>query len=294
MVETVTEDIAGRVLGALRDTSAPLWLPGLTGNLADSAWRKLGRDLQLTRASYSTARMLRRDPEGPRRVVAYLDVPSCDGASCEAIPIELLPEDLACGYESPDVRFIETEEILRGGVFSRVEEALKILGGVPSLLSTVSLLIRALHLIDPADDEIDVSFSEPALPFSAFVSVPGSNAVAGALRVAEALLHEAMHLQLTLLEAFVPLVKPGERTYFSPWRNEYRTPQGVLHALYVFRVIDAFLSTKPLEGQGRLAWLHYARERRGTIARQVQEVHDFRECVDLTADGVAFVERLLD
>ena len=36
----------------------------------------------------------------------------------------------------------------------------------------------------------------------------------------------------------MPLVTPTERTYFSPWRNEYRTAQGVLHALYVFRVID--------------------------------------------------------
>ena len=294
MADTMADDLSARVQEALRDTGAPLWLPGLTADLADRAWCKLGRDLQLAQASYSTARVLRRDPEGPRRVAAYLDMRSSDGADCEAIPIELLPEDLTRGYAGSDIRFFEAEEVLEHGVFYRVEEALRFLAGVPALLPTVCSLIRALHLIDPADDEVDVSFSEPGLPFSAFVSVPRRDAVAGDLRVAEALLHEAMHLQLTLIEAVVPIVEPSKRTYFSPWRNEYRTPQGVLHALYVFSVIDEFLNALDSRLTDSQALPGHARKRRATITSQVREVLGFRECVDLTADGTALVSRLLE
>jgi len=293
MPEATTDDLAARLRGALRDADTPLWLPELTADLADAAWRKLDRDLGLTRVSYGTARLLRRDPEESRQVVLSLDVPSPEGVGCDAIPIELLPENLAVECAGPEVRFFRAEEILGSGVAVRVREALEILGAVPTVLPTVGSLVRSLHLIDPADDEIDISFSEPGLPFSAFVSVPGPEAVAGTLRVAEALLHEAMHLQLTLVEAIVPLVLPTQKAYFSPWRNEYRTAQGVLHALYVFRVIDAFLGEMSYEGPGSELLRDHANERRATIARQIGEIHDFRNCVDLTPDGIAFVDRLL-
>lgn len=293
MAEATADDLAARVRTALCDTSVPPWFPVLTADLADAAWRKLGRDLHLTRASYGTARVLRRDPEEVRQVVVFLGTSSPEGEGHDAIPVELLPEDLARQYGGSDVRFFGAEEILEGGVSGRVAEAIEILGNVPTILPTVCSLVRALHLIDSADDEVDVSFSEPGLPFSAFISVPGPSAVAGALRIAEALLHEAMHLQLTLVEAVVPLVTPTERTYFSPWRNEYRTAQGVLHALYVFRVIDAFLGAAPFEGPSLEPLRRHARVRRATIARQVRAIQDFRERADLTADGIGFVDRLL-
>lgn len=290
MEETTTDDVLARVRKALLDASVPLWLPGLTTDLVGIAWRKLGRDLCLTRASYGTARMLRQDPGEIRRVVASLNIPSPDRAGSDAIPIELLPEDLARRCAGPEVRFFAAEEIVDNDVSVRIAQALETLGTVPTVLPTVCSLVRALHPIDPADDEIDISFSEPGLPFSAFVSVPGPRAVGGALRVAEALLHEAMHLQLTFAEAVVPLVRSTAGTYFSPWRNEYRTAQGVLHALYVFRVIDAFLALAPIEDP---VPRRHARERRATISGQVREIRDFRGCRDLTADGVAFVARLL-
>ena len=293
MAEATADDLAAQVRGALRDPDTPLWLPDLSVALADTAWRKLDQGLRLTRASYGTARVLRRDPGASRQVVISLDIPSPAEARGNAIPIELLPQNLALEYAGPEVRFFEAEEILGLGVAARVREALEILGAVPTVLPTVCSLIRSLHLIDPADDEVDVSFSEPGLPFSAFVSVPGPGAIAGGLRIAEALLHEAMHLNLTLVEAIVPLVMPTERAYFSPWRNEYRTAQGVLHALYVFRVIDAFLGEASYESPDLGPSHSHARERRATIARQIREIQDFRNCVDLTPDGAAFVDRLL-
>lgn len=294
MADTAADDLAVLVQRTLRDTSEPLWMPGLTPNLADAAWDKLGDDIRLTRASYGTARVLRRDPAEARLVVACLDGPSRDVARRASIPIELLPDDLARRLAGSDIRFFGADEVLHDGVLEQVEEALGFLGEVITLLPTVCSLVSALHLIDARDDEVDISFSEPCLPFSAFVSVPGPGSVAGALRVAEALLHEAMHLQLTLIESQVPLVKPALKTYFSPWRKEYRSPQGVLHALYVFRVIDEFLNALDSRLTDGQTLQGYARERRASIAGQVLEVLGFRECVDLTENGAALVSRLFE
>lgn len=290
----IDNGMAARVRLALRDTSALPWLPGIAADLADAAWRTLGNDLGLTRSSYGTTRVLRGEPGEARTVAMLLEIAVPKEANSVAIAVELLPEDLARHCAGPEVRFFVPEEILGTHVSDFVVEALGILGGVPTLLPTVCSLIAALHLIDSQDDEIDISFSEPGLPFSAFVSVPGPHAVVGALRVAEAILHEAMHLQLTLAEAIVPLLKaPSGKKFYSPWRNEYRTAQGVLHALYVFRVIDTFLGSACFEGPALALMRSHAGERRATIARQIGEIRDFRKCADLTVDGVTFVDRLL-
>ena len=294
MLQTAPRDLTKRIRTALRKKSEPPWIPTLTPELAETAWRKLGSDLGLTRANYGTANVALGDSVEPPQVVSTFDFPSRDGTYREAIQVELLPKDLARRWAGPEVRFYEAAKLLGPEVSRCVEEALKILDAVPTLLPTVCCLVRSLHLLDPDDDEIDISFSEPWLPFSAFVSVPGPGATAGALRVAEALLHEAMHLQLTLVEAVVPLVVPSGSTYFSPWRREYRPAQGVLHALYVFKVIDAFLEGVSFEEPSLTQSRRLARERRVTIARQVLEIHDFRGCADLTPDGAALVDRLLD
>jgi HEXXH motif-containing protein len=49
-----------------------------------------------------------------------------------------------------------------------------------------------------------------------------------------------MHLHLTALEQSLPLVKT-QGVLFSPWRKEARSTGGVLHGLYVFSCIRAFL-----------------------------------------------------
>lgn len=288
---TSPEDLARRVRRSLRDTTASLGLADLSADLAESGWDKLRHTFELGPASYGTARLLLRNAGGPREVVAQVGL--VEEAGFAPIPVEVLPVDLAARCAGASVRFYEALEIRGRGIDVSVDQGLQFLAKVPPILATVCTFVRALHLIDTGDDEVDVSFSDPALPFSAFVSVPGPGAEAASLRVAEALLHEAMHLQLTLVEAVVPLVRDTGRSYFSPWRNEYRTAQGVLHALYVFRVIQYFLGAALLDGRTPGALEPYARERWGTIARQVREIQTFKGCDDLTADGTALVTRLL-
>ena len=121
-----------------------------------------------------------------------------------------------------------------------LQDAIDVLARVPTLQGTVSTLIRTCHVLKPENDSYDVSHSDPRTPFSAFVSVPRKRGPTDALRVAESLVHEAMHLQLTLIERLLPLVKESDLTYFSPWKGTQRSPRGVLHALYVFRAIHNF------------------------------------------------------
>ena len=49
-----------------------------------------------------------------------------------------------------------------------------------------------------------------------------------------------MHLQLTLIEGAVPMVAGTGDTLHSPWQGRMRPVQGILHGLYVFRVIQDF------------------------------------------------------
>ena len=290
---TSTDDFIRRINAALQDSGGPLWLPSLTPDLVASEWRNLGRDLRITRESYGTARVLNRDPEDKRCLAATLNAPSRHGANDDSIQIEMLSEDVIQQWTSPGFRFFGAEEILRDGVKERVEEAIELLDGVPTMLATVFSLIRSLHLLDTSDDQVDVSFSEPKMPFSAFISVPGPGAQDGLFRVAEAMIHEAMHLQLTLIEGFVLLVEPTEETYFSPWRNERRTPQGVLHALYVFGVIDAFFGALLNDGPTSDTLWGHAIKRRAEITQQIESIRDFREESSLSESGTNLVSSLL-
>lgn len=105
--------------------------------------------------------------------------------------------------------------------------------------AAVGTLVRSVHRVAPKAPGYDLSHSEPGLPFSVFVSIPAGEP-SDAMRVAESLLHEAMHLQLTLIERHAPLIT-GEGEAYSPWQQCVRPIQGIVHGLYVFGAIDDWL-----------------------------------------------------
>jgi HEXXH motif-containing protein len=292
MAKAMMPDLTEWVTASLMNPNTRPWFPDLTGALAEVGWRALGRK-GLTVHNYGTARVLAGDASAPRNLVAYL--PTCLHAegSATAIPLEVLPSELAIQYKEAGVSFYTVEEITGTEVLNCLDDALGILKSVPTLLTTVVALVKALHVIKPESDDHDVSFSEPHIPFSIFVSAPRENSRASALRVAEAVVHEAMHLQLTLVERVVPLINPSGGKYFSPWRGEHRTVQGVLHALYVFRVIDRFLFELSAAQHCPEHASDYARERRSEISTQVNEINSFRGCAELTETGARFVHRLI-
>jgi len=92
--------------------------------------------------------------------------------------------------------------------------------------------------LDALGDWHDVSHSEPRWPHLIFVSLPPPTHV-GDLRLAEAIVHEAMHLNLSLAEGRTSLIEDDTQLY-SPWRSTARPAGGVLHGVYVFAVLLRF------------------------------------------------------
>ncbi|MDQ3564950.1 MAG: HEXXH motif-containing putative peptide modification protein [Pseudomonadota bacterium] len=285
-------ELSDRVRVSLETPNNNPWFPELTSQLTELAWDNLGKDIGLTTDTYGTARVLSGNVSISRDVIKYL---LTDQVVCETpltIDIEVLPQEQAAQYLDAGITFYLPNELLNTTVTGCVEDAISILKRVPSLLSTVTTLIRSLHLIKPADSDYDVSFSEPKAPFSVFVSVPEKRVPNDAIRVAESILHEAMHNQLTIIEQIVPLIRSSGKKYFSPWRGTHRPAQGILHALYVFRVIDRFLASLSSLRSFRGEFQEYLQGRRNDIHRQINETRSFESSSELTMIGARFVRGL--
>jgi HEXXH motif-containing protein len=102
-----------------------------------------------------------------------------------------------------------------------------------------------------------------------------------------------MHLHLSLIERVVQLVESTECGYYSPWRDELRSAQGVLHGIYVFRVIAHFwraVKAMPVISEER----KYIESRLVQITEQLEQVRSFSACEYLTDDGRRLAQQLLD
>ena len=273
-----------RTIRAALARSADPWLPDVAPPLIARAWRRLA-PRGFFPGNYGTHRWLEGDPAAERPVLAALDL----GERLEC-RIETLPASSRIRYESSGLVF--PRSVAADAAVAAVRSALAVVGAAPDLLATVAAYLRSVHVLHPPGTEIDVSYSDPDAPFSVFLSIPRPGRHA-ALRLAESLVHECMHLQLTLIEAVLPLVEDERAVTFSPWRRRPRPLRGVLHGLYVFTVIEAFL--RVLEGGGSLGpdEAGFAAKRRRQIAGEIASVDRSALAAGLTGDGQALVERLL-
>lgn len=288
----MTAALIERVKQAIENPGECPWLPWLTKDLVNVAWQDLNRDLGLLPSNYGTARVMARDASQPRRIATLLQITTSNESHKWVLQIEILGGKYVRRYEESGIKFYTAQEAGDAMISKRVKEAVNLLKDVPTLFTTVAVLVKSVHLIDAGDDDYDVSFSEPHVPFSIFISIPRRCNQINRLRIAEALVHEAMHLQLTLIENIIPLVNTTPNKYFSPWRGEYRNAQGVIHALYVFRVIDAFLKKLPISSYSSEEG-EYVKNRRVEIHTQIREIRSFQDCSDLTGVGSNFVRGLI-
>lgn len=280
-------DLIARIRAALEDKTAPLWFPDLTDDLAETGWLKLRESIGLTPLDYGTVRVLSGNPGAARNIVKHQPAPF------KAIPIELMTIDFIRQYEKRGIRFYSAEEISKSEALFCIEDAISILNQLPTLSTTVATLVRALHILKPETCDHDMSFSEPHIPFSIFISVPKIRIHTDALRVAESIVHETMHLQLTLIEQYVPLIISTSQQYYSPWRKEYRDAQGILHALYVFRVIDRVLEQLVSIVSSTNDVTEYIHDRRYEIDKQISKIRSFQHSPELTSIGTCLLQRLI-
>lgn len=286
-------NLARRVESALRNLSTRLWLPELTAQLVEAGWRDLYCTAGLSPDTYGTARAIAHDPSAPRRIITRLPVFSGGGEPVGEFQVEALDEVFANGYEKSGVNFYSAQELVAMNVLEQLREAITVLKPIPTLLTTVVPMVRTIHVIDPGDDDYDISFSEPHLPFSIFVSIPRESDVINPLRVAEAIVHEAMHLQLTFIERALPLVKLTSQQYYSPWREEFRNARGVLHGLYVFSVIGQFLRELQTLNSSDSEIASYINKRLSEIHSQINCIRSFQESKDLTKIGAEFTRQII-
>jgi HEXXH motif-containing protein len=164
----------------------------------------------------------------------------------------------------------------------RLVEAADLLAAHPSFAARVAAYVGAIHLVH-ADPGYDVSHSEPRWPTRIFVSVPDRADRVGALRLAENVIHEAMHLQLTVREIQTPLVAASASALYSPWRRTDRPAGGVLHGLYVFACLRAFFLAHA-EPAASDAATHVA-QRLSEIDAEIAEIDLGALAAQLTEDG---------
>ena len=171
-----------------------------------SAWR-----------SYSTSRFL--DGSNPH----ILDtIEFFEHAVDSAVSVEWLPPVLADQWRNVGLEFASEAELSDMEFRQTLVSSLDFIGMDHTLEGTVAGLCRSLHVLIASGGDCDVSYSDPSLPLSVFVSCPLPAERNRVERLAENIVHEALHLQLSLVESVQPLVidDPDEEPVFSPWKEE--------------------------------------------------------------------------
>jgi HEXXH motif-containing protein len=279
------------ILSTTQNPASPAWFPELTEVLANYGWQQLYEKYGLQAVNYSTDAVLNNGVDDKPNKTAISLEPSTK--ALHPINVYPVPNKIASMYADSGAKPYSTETLQNSTVLQCLQEALDILAEIPSVYETMSKLVGSLHVLQPEDDEFDISFSLPNIPFSIFISVPSKRMENDTLRVAEAILHEAMHLQLTLIEQCVPLIIETEEKYFSPWKNEYRHPRGVLHAIYVFHVIKQFFEIL-IEKRISDSYKRHLFIRCNLISTQLKEMTEFLSSPNFTEAGKCLSEYLFD
>jgi HEXXH motif-containing protein len=207
--------------------------------------------------------------------------------------VETLSGAMLGRYCNVGLDFYAQGEIDTGIIRHRLGGAFRRLGDVSGAAAAVGAVLAVLHVLKPAGPNYDVSYSDPVLPFSIFVGVDASSGAHYDLRLAESILHECMHLQLSLIEETVPMIAGCEERFHSPWQRTMRPSQGVLHGLYVFRVIQDFHRAL-LEGGFCTDEEHsYLTCRISVIEEEIATIDHFRASRELTNAGKQLVGALL-
>ncbi len=228
-------------------------------------------------ANYDTHRWLKNDPTAARPHFGTLDL----GNSLQC-RVETLPASSRIRYEKSGLIFLPCVSIKAS--IPILQSALSFVALVPSLHATVARYLRSLHILQAPGGDYDVSHSDPKVPFSIFVSIPISERERR-LRLAESIIHECMHLQLTLIEEMLPLVTDQEARSFSPWLRTLRPLAGVLHGLYVFTVIHTWFKVLRHDALLTPNERAFARKRQDEIAQEATQVAGFASMEGLTNEG---------
>ena len=288
-------DIQTQVLSVVNKYPGCLWTPSLAKLLAEHKQLGLLQQIGMAIGDYGTHRLLVGSSSSSRRVFASVPISPTenDGQSKQVLSIEILPKDDREKYRKRGLTFFSEHELACSKVLECFRDAVEIINLIPQLGETIGFLARICHMLKSDDDGSDISYSDPLVPFSIWVSVPRGRVANDSLRVSESILHESMHLQLTLIEGVLPLIHSREQTFFSPWKKAWRPSLGILHSLYVFRAIDQFFERLLSLSIWSPEDIRHMERRRMQIGQQISQFEGILESSDFTDVGRNLVTRLL-
>ncbi len=137
-----------------------------------------------------------------------------------------------------------------------------------SFYQSVEILVKSVHILESKDAFTDVSYTDPDLPFTVFINIPNYKCKNWLERAVENIIHETMHLQLSLLEDKYDLYLDSNRKTYSPWKDAFRDSKGLLHALYVFANLQHF-------------WQEVYNKRKCSFAaRRIEEIESEKNLID--------------
>jgi len=259
----------------------PLWEVELTKTLVEHKWENLCRQgiVGLQRYYNTTNAYYKKNYQTALRGKSLL-ANQAPNTRLEFADFEYLTSF----YNEHGLDPLNVEETTDCWAVEKLNAALELLDLVPGCLDCVSQLVRSIQVLRQPEPEYDVSYSHPDIPFTIFVSVGEEDTSTANLRLAESILHEAMHLKLTLIETVLPIIAyQTTATFYSPWRSEERPIQGVMHALFVFSTIAEFYNQlyrlEPLEEN---LFINYRLE---DIKSEVLLINNFSNNSGLTCYG---------
>lgn len=263
----------------------PLWENDLTHSLIEKKFHDLEIYNQFV-TEYSLTKCILRD--GSAKETSW---PLFKDE--EAMRIVLPSNQIDFFLEEHGLTLLPFEESNFPIITHKINAALGIFQSIPLVHSFISKIVKSIQILCSDNAETDISYSHPDIPFSIFFSLCEDKSDIADIRVAESILHEAMHLKLTLIEHIIPLVKPySKEVYFSPWRSENRPIRGVLHGLFVFRAIyDFYILLQKKNPSGAVQ--QFLKKRIWQINKDMGVLLNFVESPGLTPDGTVLVASLL-
>lgn len=202
-------------------------------------------------------------------------------------------ENLGHFYQQYGLELLSWKEVMLFNGLSQFSQSMQLLSKAGDCAEGVATLCKSVHFLSQPEPEYDISYSHPDVPFSIFVSIGNEQNESLVCRLSESILHESMHLKLTLIESHLPLVDPqSTKTFYSPWREHQRPVRGVLHGMFVFRAVLDFYILMQQSNNGTVV-NDFVDWRIECIMKEMNLLIDFPDCSALTPYGATLAANLL-
>lgn len=265
----------------------PLWENDITKLLVEHKWEELALQSKITPNTYTITECVIKDKR-----VAETNLTLSD--SNYDIKIAVPSYDLKGFYKKHGIEPVEITIDKSEIEFNKIITALQIFQKIEPIQSFILKIVKSVQLIKAEYSDTDTSYSHPEIPFSIFFSVCDETSIVSDLRVSESILHESMHLKLTLIEDHIDLIElNSNETFYSPWRDEKRPLRGVLHGMFVFKAIKDFYILIAKEYTLNTIESQFIKCRINEIDKELKLLENFPNTKGLTVYGNLLATKLL-